>query len=78
MNEFHRTPMGRKFYESDLPKLINALEKISSKLEEANKLNEKRYKLEERLMRYQLKELNEKINIESNNFSNAASIRKSK
>jgi hypothetical protein len=64
MNEFHRTPMGRKFYESDLPKLVSVLEKIANKMEESNKLDEKRFLLEEKLMRRQLKELNESSNNE--------------
>lgn len=64
MNDFHRTPMGRKFYESDLPKLVSVLEKIANKMEESNKLDEKRFKLEEKLMRRQLKELNESSNDE--------------
>lgn len=59
MNDFHRTPMGRKFYETDLPKLVSVLEKIANKMDESNKLDEKRFKLEEKLMRRQLKELNE-------------------
>lgn len=59
MNEFHRTPMGRKFYEADLPKLVSVLEKIASQMEESNKLDEKRFMLEEKLMKRQLKELNE-------------------
>ncbi len=62
MNEFYKTPIGRKFYESDLPKLISVLEKISSKMDESNKLNEKRFKLEEKLIKHQLKELNESNN----------------
>jgi hypothetical protein len=59
MNEFHRTPMGRKFYEADLPKLVSVLEKIANQMEESNKLDEKRFMLEEKLMKRQLKELNE-------------------
>ncbi len=64
MNDFHKTPMGRKFYETDLPKLVSVLEKIANKMEESNKLDEKRFKLEEKLMRRQLKELNESSNDE--------------
>jgi hypothetical protein len=62
MNEFYKTPMGRKFYESDLPKLISVLEKISNKMDESNKLDEKRFKLEEKLIKHQLRELNESNN----------------
>lgn len=63
MNDFYRTTMGRKFYESDMPNLISALEKIASKMEESNKLNEKKFKLEEKLMRIQLRSLNESSGI---------------
>jgi hypothetical protein len=54
--------MGRKFYESDLPNLIAVLEKIANKMDESNKLDEKRYRLEEKLMKRQLRELNEDSN----------------
>ena len=64
MNEFYRTSMGRKFYESDLPKLVSVLERIANKMEESNKLDEKKFKLEEKLMKRQLKELNESSNDE--------------
>jgi hypothetical protein len=65
MNEFYKTPMGRKFYENDLPKLVSVLEKIANRMEESNKLNEKRFLLEERLMKHQLKEINESLNSKS-------------
>ena len=66
MNDFYRTPMGRKFYESDLPNLITALEKIANRMDESNKLDEKRYKLEEKLMKRQLRELNENTEVDPN------------
>jgi hypothetical protein len=53
--------MGRKFYETDMPKLINVLEKIASKMDEANRLEERRFKLEEKLLRGQLKDVNERL-----------------
>ena len=64
MNDFHRTPMGRKFYESDLPNLITVLEKIANRMDESNKLDEKRYRLEEKLMKRQLRELNENAKVD--------------
>lgn len=63
MNEFYRTPIGRKFYEFDVPSLISALEKIANKMDESNKLEEKKFALEEKLLRRQLKELNEKLDL---------------
>lgn len=62
MNEFHKTPMGRKFYDSDLPRLISVLEKIATKMEESNKLDEKRFRLDEKIIKRQFKELNESTN----------------
>lgn len=61
MSEFYRTPAGRKFYESDMPQLITALEKIALRMDEANKLGERKFKLEEKLIKKQLKELNESL-----------------
>jgi hypothetical protein len=61
MNDFYRTTAGRKFYDNDIPNLISALEKIAVKMEESNKLNEKKFMLEEKLMRMQLRSLNESL-----------------
>jgi hypothetical protein len=66
MNEFYRTPAGRKFYEADMPRLISALEKIALKMEESNKLDEKKFKLEEKLMKQKLKEVNESLRESTN------------
>jgi len=59
MSDFYRTTMGRKFYEADLPRLIEVLEKIGKQMESANQLQEKKFKLEEKLTRLQIKNLNE-------------------
>ena len=56
MSEFHRTSMCRKYYESDLPKLTKVLEKIADQLEKSNKLEEKRFILEERINKLTIKE----------------------
>ena len=40
MNDFYRTPMGRKFYDADLPKLIDVLEKLGKHMEESNQLQD--------------------------------------
>jgi hypothetical protein len=61
MNDFYRTPAGRKFYDADMPRLISALEKIALKMDESNKLDERKFKLEEKLMKQQLKEVNESL-----------------
>jgi hypothetical protein len=67
MNDFQKTPIGRKFYESDIPRLILALEKIATKLDESNKLEERRFKLEEKLIRSKIKNISEKLSVKSNN-----------
>jgi len=37
MPQFHETMMGRKFFESDLSRLIKALERVAEQLEKANR-----------------------------------------
>jgi len=59
MSDFFRTVMGRKFYEADVPKLTNALERIANQMEIANKLEEKKMLLNEKLAKLQMKEINE-------------------
>lgn len=41
MPELHETMIGRRFFENQLPKLINALERIADALEKSNELKEK-------------------------------------
>ncbi len=59
MGEFFKTVMGRKFYDADVPRLTTALEKIATQLERANALQEKKFKLDERLTKLQIREANE-------------------
>jgi hypothetical protein len=56
MSEFFRTGMGRKFYDADVPKLVNVLERIAVQLEKKNKLEEKKFILEERIQKLTIKE----------------------
>jgi hypothetical protein len=51
--------MGRKYYEADIPKLISVLEKIGNQMEKANLLEEKKFRLDEKLKTMQMKALNE-------------------
>jgi len=37
MVELHNTLMGRKFYEADIPRIVKALERIATALENQNK-----------------------------------------
>ena len=58
MKDFYRTAAGRRFFESDIPALIEALQKISTQLEKANELGEKKRRVEEQLQRLQIREAN--------------------
>jgi hypothetical protein len=60
MPEFFKTRMGHKFYDADIPRLTFALEKIGHLLETLNEREDKKWKLEEKLKRIELKDkLNE-------------------
>ena len=37
MSEFYQTLMGRKFYDADVPRIVKALERIATVLENQNK-----------------------------------------
>ena len=56
MSEFFRTQMGRKLIDGDIPKLVNVLERIAVQLERKNKLEEKKFVLEERVQKLTIKE----------------------
>lgn len=56
MSEFFRTAVGRKFYDADMPSLVKSLEKIASQMERKNKLEEKRFLLEEKLQKLSIRE----------------------
>lgn len=74
MDNFARTQMGRKFFESDVNKLIKVLERIANQMEIQNVREDKKFKLEEKLIRKQMKDLNEnhsaKGSIASNELNN--------
>jgi|TARA_R110001632_G_C11180739_1_gene400791 vacuolar-type H+-ATPase subunit I/STV1 len=58
MSEFLRTGIGRKLLEKDIPKLTSVLERIADQLERSNKLEEKKFILEEKIQKLTLKESN--------------------
>lgn len=66
MSEFYKTSIGRKFYESDLPRLVSALEKIAIKIEEANRLEERSIMIHEKSLKHQLNEVNQKFKSNKN------------
>ena len=60
MSEFFRTAMGRKLIDGDIPNLVNVLERIATQLERKNKLEEKKFILEERIQKISIRESNSK------------------
>ena len=46
--DFHSTRRGSKFYDFDIPKLTEQLERIANALEGKNKIEEKRLVLEQK------------------------------
>jgi hypothetical protein len=70
MDNFARTQMGRKFFESDVNKLIKVLERIANQMETQNVREEKKFKLEEKLIRKQMKDLNENYSAKGSTASN--------
>ena len=58
MKDFYRTAAGRRFFETDIPALVEALQKISTQLEKANELGEKKRRVEEKLQKLQIREAN--------------------
>ena len=56
MSEFFRTQMGRKLIDVDIPNLVNVLVRIANQLEKKNKLEEKKFVLEEKIQKLSIKE----------------------
>ena len=44
MTDFHKTPMGKKYYEHDLPRLIESNQELAKQLKRQNDINEKLYR----------------------------------
>jgi hypothetical protein len=60
MSEFFRSQMGRKFYDGDVPQLVKVLERIANQMEKQNILEEKKFRLEEKLQKLSLREAKDK------------------
>jgi len=60
MSEFFRTAMGRKLIDGDIPNLVKVLERIAIQMEKKNKLEEKKFILEERIQKLSIRESNSK------------------
>jgi len=63
MSDFYRSASFKKFIEGDMPKIAEALVRISKQLELLNEREERRFKLDEKLavakIKSQIKEINE-------------------
>ena len=57
--EFHKTIMGKKYYENDLPSLIKSLNKLSEAIEAQNLLTEKMLTENKKTRALKTKQLNE-------------------
>jgi hypothetical protein len=57
--EFHKTIMGKKYYENDLPLLIKSLNKLSEAIEAQNLLTEKMLTENKKSRAMKTKQLNE-------------------
>lgn len=62
MSDFYRSAAFKKFIESDMPKMAEALVKISKQLELVNEREQRRFKLEEKLLMTQIKVETQKLN----------------
>ena len=60
MKDFYRTSAGRRFFEQDVPALVEALQKISTQLERSNELAEKKRRVDEKLKKLQIRNVSEK------------------
>lgn len=56
-SEFYKTPMGKKYYERDLPALIESNNRMAKAQEEANALMANRIKQENRKMQLEQRRL---------------------
>ena len=59
MNDFYRTRAGKQFFDHDLGRLIEAINSLSSAMQESNKIEEKKLLLEKK------KRIDEKKNSET-------------
>jgi hypothetical protein len=60
MSEFHKTLMGQKYYNNDLPALIKSITRLCEAMEAQNDINEKLLKESKKNNNFKLKEINER------------------
>lgn len=59
MSEFHKTLMGQKYYNSDLPALIKSITRLCEAMEAQNDINEKLLKESKKANSLKAKDINE-------------------
>ena len=67
MSDFYRSAAFKKFIESDMPKIADALVRISKQLEMVNEREQRKFKLEEKLLMTKIKVETQKLNEQKNN-----------
>ena len=56
MADFHKTPMGKKYYEHDLPRLIESNQELAKQLKRQNDINEKLYRMSKKNSKQEIAE----------------------
>jgi archaellum component FlaC len=67
MSDFYRSAAFKKFIENDMPKMAEALTSISKQLATINEREQRRFKLEEKLLLTQIKVETQKLNEQRQN-----------
>jgi len=62
MSDFYRSAAFKKFIENDMPKMAEALTSISKQLATINEREQRRFKLEEKLLLTRIKVETQKLN----------------
>tara|TARA_B100000780_G_scaffold245784_1_gene189992 strand:+ start:258 stop:503 length:246 start_codon:yes stop_codon:yes gene_type:complete len=78
MSEFFRTAMGRKLIDGDIPNLVKVLERIAIQMEKSNKLEERKFVLEERIQKLTIKESSKHSSLQAPDLKPKYNARQSK
>lgn len=62
MSDFYRSTAFKKFIENDMPKMAEALTSISKQLATINEREQRKFKLEEKLLLTQIKVETQRLN----------------
>lgn len=67
MSDFYRSTSFKKFIENDMPRMAEALTNISKQLATINEREQRKFKLEEKLLLTQIKVETQKLNEQRQN-----------